>query len=85
MMPNVNDIIDFENGEMDHEDMIEFFQGMINSGVVWQLQGAYGRTAVALIEAGDCLSAEDSVAADASRAEDEREHARDGGQFGMGA
>ncbi len=56
MMPNINDIIEYENGEMDCEDVIEFFQGMINSGVVWQLQGSYGRTAMAMIEAGDCLT-----------------------------
>jgi len=62
MMPNVNDIIDFENGEMDEERAIEFFQGMINSGVVWQLQGSYGRTAMALIEGGHCLTASEYAA-----------------------
>lgn len=51
-MPNVDDIIRYENGEMKESEVIEFFQGMVNSGVVWQLQGSYGRTAQALIEAG---------------------------------
>lgn len=79
MMPNITDIIDYESGEMDHEDMAEFFQGMINSGVVWQLQSHYGRTAVALIEAGDCMTSDDYVAGEAIR-----EEAPANGQFGVG-
>ncbi len=85
MMPNITDIIDFENGEMDTEAVAEFFQGMINSGVVWQLQGFYGRTAVALIEAGECMTADDYGTAEAIREEDEREVAIANGQFGVGA
>ena len=85
MMPNITDIIDFENGEMDADAMVEFFQGMINSGVVWQLQGHYGRTAVALINNGECMSAEDYGTAEAIREEDARELAIDNGQFGVGA
>ena len=85
MMPNITDIIDFENGEMDAEAVAEFFQGMINSGVVWQLQGFYGRTAVALIQAGECMTADDYGTAEATREEDAREMAIDNGQFGVGA
>lgn len=85
MMPNITDIIDYESGEMEMEDMAEFFQGMINSGVVWQLQGHYGRTAVALIEAGECMTADDYSAAQAIRDEDEREVEIANGQFGVGA
>jgi hypothetical protein len=73
MMPNIDDIIAYENGEMDADDMIDFFQGMINSGAVWQLQGHYGRTAKALIYAGHCMPAEDFAAAETTRDEDERE------------
>lgn len=61
MMPNVNDIISYENGEMTEDEAIEFFQGMINSGVVWQLQGAYGRTANHLIANNICLSASEFI------------------------
>lgn len=35
-------------------DSIEALQSLINSGVVWQLQGCYGRAAAAAIENGDC-------------------------------
>ena len=69
MMPNITDIIDYESGEMDEERGIEFFQGMINSGVVWQLPGHYGRTAMALIGNGMCLTASEYAAGEAVRAE----------------
>lgn len=48
----VDQIIRYENGEMEQEEVIEFFQDLVNSGMAWQLQGSYGRAAVALIEAG---------------------------------
>ncbi len=47
-------ILRFEDGELDEYEIAEGFQHLIDSGVVWQLQGFYGRTAVALIEAGEC-------------------------------
>lgn len=51
-MPNINDIIAWENGELDSDQEVEFFQGLIRSGLVWQLQGCYGRRAMQLIESG---------------------------------
>lgn len=50
----VDKIMAYESGEMNDEDTVEFFQGLIDSGLAWQLQGHYGRTASALIEAGHC-------------------------------
>ena len=48
-------IMDFESGEIDsEEDLIFGFQQLINSGDAWRLQGFYGRTAQALIDAGHC-------------------------------
>lgn len=44
----------FEAGELDQDAVIEGFQAMIDSGIVWRLQGSYGRTAVDLINAGLC-------------------------------
>lgn len=51
-MVDVDKIIRFENGEMDHHEMVEMFQQMVDDDSVWSLQGFYGRTAAALIEAG---------------------------------
>ena len=53
-MPNVNDIIDYENGEMLFEDEIEMFQRMIDNGSVWFLQGSYQRTTMEYINSGYC-------------------------------
>ena len=47
-------IISYENGEMTEEEVISFFQELINSGLCWKLQGHYGRMATSLIQSGDC-------------------------------
>ena len=48
-------IIRYETGSMDSTDeIISFFQRIIDTGLVWNLQGHYGRTAKALIEEGYC-------------------------------
>ena len=54
MQPTIDQIMDYENGELDDEQSVELFQQLIDSGLAWQLQGSYGRTAVALIQAGHC-------------------------------
>lgn len=56
-MPNIDDILRFETGEMTEDEIIEFIQSGIDSGWVWQLQGFYGRTAASLIEQGLCTPA----------------------------
>lgn len=48
----VDQIIRYEEGEMTHEEVVTFFQGLVNTGLAWSLQGHYGRTAMALIEEG---------------------------------
>lgn len=50
----VGKIIDYESGNMTDEELISFFQELINSGMCWQLQGHYGRMASILIEEGLC-------------------------------
>lgn len=52
MMPSVDDIIRYENGEMGEDEVIDFFQDLVDTGMAWRLQGSYGRTAKALIEYG---------------------------------
>ena len=50
----VDKIVRYENGTMDEDETIQFFQELIDSGLAWQLQGSYGRTAKYLIEEGMC-------------------------------
>ena len=60
-MVSVDKIIRWESGEMDDMEVVEFFQEMIDDGSVWQLQGCYGRTAMALIAAGYCTLKEEAA------------------------
>ena len=50
--PPVNDIIAYEQGELDEEETLALFSKLIVSGLAWTLQGHYGRTARDLIEGG---------------------------------
>ena len=50
-------VIAFENGELTPEEAIAGFQRLIDSGIVWHLQGSYGRTATQLIRQGLCQAA----------------------------
>lgn len=58
--PDVDKIIRYENDEMDTAEVLDLFAGLIASGVVWQLQGSYGRTATSLIEA-DLITPEGEI------------------------
>ena len=48
----VDYIIRYEAGELTEEDTLALFQHLVETGLAWQLQGHYGRTAQALLEAG---------------------------------
>ena len=55
-MSNIDKIIAFESGELDEGQTIELFQELIDTGLVWQLQGFYGRLAKSLIDGGYCVA-----------------------------
>ncbi len=50
----IDQIIAYEQGELSEFDTIALFQTLIDNGSAWTLQGSYGRTAKALIDAGHC-------------------------------
>jgi hypothetical protein len=54
-MTMINQVIAYEQGELDEEGIIDMFQQLIDSGLAWEMQGSYGRTAKALINAGYCV------------------------------
>lgn len=51
-MELVDKIMDYESGQMTGEEIIKFFQELIDSGMAWTLQGEYGRMAQTLIDQG---------------------------------
>ena len=51
-LSNMQVLFDYENGELDEIQSLILFSELVKSGLAWQLQGHYGRTAKALIEGG---------------------------------
>ena len=51
-MDQVTAIIEYENGGLDKEEILNLFASLIKSGLAWSLQGHYGRTAKSLIDSG---------------------------------
>lgn len=52
----IDKIMSYEDGSLSEDETIELFQELIDSGLAWKLQGHYGRTAQALINAGLCTT-----------------------------
>lgn len=51
----ISAVIDFEQGTLEDKDVLILFQYLINTRLINQLQGFYGRTARDLINAGRLL------------------------------
>ena len=48
----VDNIIDYETGELQAENTLSLFAELVRTGQAWTLQGHYGRTASELIKGG---------------------------------
>ena len=46
-------IIAYENGDLTHDEVIDGFQNLVDTGLAWKLQGHYGRMARRLLENGE--------------------------------
>ena len=51
-MIKVDDIMDFEQGLMSTEQVVDFFVDLYNTRTLYRLQGTYGRTFAALVNQG---------------------------------
>ena len=45
-------IMDYENGDMSNVEVLDFFQHLVNTGIINHLQGSYQRMATELLHAG---------------------------------
>lgn len=50
--PDIDQLMAFENGELNLDEIVELFQQLVDTGLAWKLQGFYGRTARSLINEG---------------------------------
>ena len=48
----VESISKYENGDMNTGEVVELFQGLVNTGLAWTLQDHYKKTARQLIHRG---------------------------------
>jgi hypothetical protein len=60
-MSDIDAILTIESDESTEYETIQAFQHLINSGVVWRLQGWYGRMAHHLIQSGVCTGVNDDA------------------------
>lgn len=44
---------DYELGRLDHEETVALFQELLDTGMIYHLQGFYGRTANQLLATGE--------------------------------
>lgn len=51
-MTTFDQILAYDNRELDETQIIELFQKLVNTGLVWLLHDNYGQTATYLIELG---------------------------------
>lgn len=49
---HVGAIIEFENGSLDEQGILDLFQYLVDTGLAWSLQGSYGRAAKSLLDQG---------------------------------
>lgn len=56
LIEGIREPSDFDRAENFQELMIEAWQSLIDTGLVWKLQGSYGRTAASLIQQGICTN-----------------------------
>ena len=51
-MDTITRIIEYEQGDLNDEEIIELFSDLLNSGLVYSLQGHYHRQCQCLLDAG---------------------------------
>lgn len=52
-MDIIQRITDFESGKLEHQEVVELFQFLLESGMIHKLQGSYHRIAQQLLTDGE--------------------------------
>lgn len=58
-MDVVDKIMKYEDGGMEYEEYVQFFQELVDTGYINYLQGSYQRTVRDLIDSGEVLLSKD--------------------------
>ena len=58
VMRQLDQVVQYESGQLDEPTTIALFQGLIESGLAWSLPANYSRTAYELIDLGVCRPVE---------------------------
>ena len=51
LFPTVSEFDAYETGLMTDDEVVDFFQRLVDFGVIWQLQGSYQRELKQLVQA----------------------------------
>ena len=54
-MDLMSSILDYEMGILEFDETIELFEELYQTGMLWQLQGAYQREFMRMVEAGHIM------------------------------
>jgi hypothetical protein len=57
----VSDLMAYENGEMEYEDVITLFQNLLDTGTIYHLQGSYGHQMQRFLNSGEVRPCEKSA------------------------
>jgi hypothetical protein len=57
-MSDYNEVSAIWDEEATSEEQVAAYQSLINSGQAWRMEGSVGRTAMSLLESGDCVLGE---------------------------
>lgn len=60
----LDQVIEYEAGRLNHEDTVALFQSLIDSGLAWSLRSNYAATASELIDLGVCHRVNSAVRQD---------------------
>lgn len=58
-MDMLDRLMAYERDELPHDEVLTLFQELLTTGMVWQLQGSYGRMAQHLIDMGYIITGDD--------------------------